>query len=405
MKIVFLSNYFNHHQKPLSDALYARCEWFWFIATGKMRKERELLGYEKITEPYVLQWESGAQKTILKWIDEADVVIAGSAPEHLLRRRKRNRKLIFRYSERPVKGEREPLKYLPRLLSWNLRNPRPVPIYLLSASAYAPYEYRKFFLFQKRAYQWGYFTEVISYPQGYAALEKQKEPNSILWAGRMIGMKHPEAALQAAEKLKEEGFRFKLKMIGAGPLMKDLEETVREKGLADVVSLPGALSPGQVRGVMEKSEIFLFTSDKNEGWGAVLNEAMSSGCAVVASHEIGAVPYLVKHGENGMIYRDADRADLYLKVKQLLVDQQLRRACAGHAYETMAQTWNAEVAAERLLQLTRRILQGEKHPVLYESGPCSAAGVLKDDWFVKENGTFPTETGRRTGNLENEKNQ
>lgn len=389
MKIVLLSNYFNHHQKPLSDALYARCQWFWFVATGKMRRERELLGYETMTEPYLIQLHDGTQEQIQKWIDEADAVIAGSAPEYLLRNRKRNRQLILRYSERPVKGDREPLKYLPRLIRWNVRNPRGVPIYLLSASAYAPYEYRRFFLFQKRAYQWGYFTEVIRYPQGYATLEKQKEPNSILWVSRLIGMKHPEAALQVAEKLKKEGFRFQLKMIGAGSLMQDLEETVMEKGLEDVVSLPGALSPAQVRGEMEKSEIFLFTSDKNEGWGAVLNEAMSSGCAVVASHEIGAVPYLVKHGENGVIYRDGDGEDLYQKVKRLLKDPGSRSACGRRAYETMAQMWNGEVAAERLLRLSQEILQGEKHPVLYESGPCSEAGVLKDDWFMEEDGAFP----------------
>ena len=33
---------------------------------------------------------------------------------------------------------------------------------------------------------------------------------------------------------------------------------------------------------MEQADIYLFTSDRNEGWGAVANEAMNSACAMVA---------------------------------------------------------------------------------------------------------------------------
>ena len=53
---------------------------------------------------------------------------------------------------------------------------------------------------------------------------------------------------------------------------------------------------------MERADIYLATSDRQEGWGAVINEAMNSGCAVVADHMMGAVPYLISHEENGMIY-------------------------------------------------------------------------------------------------------
>ena len=63
---------------------------------------------------------------------------------------------------------------------------------------------------------------------------------------------------------------------------------------------------------MEKTGIFLFTSDRQEGWGAVLNEAMNSGCAVVASHLIGAVPFLKKKKKNGLVYSSGDRKTLFV---------------------------------------------------------------------------------------------
>lgn len=47
--------------------------------------------------------------------------------------------------------------------------------------------------------------------------------------------------------------------------------------------------------MMRESHIFIFTSDRGEGWGVVLSEAMANGCTVVASNKIGAAPFLVKH--------------------------------------------------------------------------------------------------------------
>ena len=61
---------------------------------------------------------------------------------------------------------------------------------------------------------------------------------------------------------------------------------------------------------MEKSHIHLFTSNHLEGWGAVVNEAMNSGCAVVANREAGAVPYLIEHGKE-----IARKCDLVMEVR------------------------------------------------------------------------------------------
>ena len=123
MSLIFVSNYFNHHQKALSDAFYERCEGdFRFLSTGEMREERRLLGYSKTEdERYVFDLgydiEGWAQL-----VCDADVVIAGSSPEWLLKKRIRSKKLTFRYSERPLKNGVEPAKYLPRLVKWNFKS-------------------------------------------------------------------------------------------------------------------------------------------------------------------------------------------------------------------------------------------------------------------------------------------
>ena len=147
------------------------------------------------------------------------------------------------------------------------------------------------------------------------------------------------------------------------------------------VTFLGSMKPSQVRSHMEQAGIYLFTSDRQEGWGAVLNESMNSGCAVVASHAIGAVPYLVKNNENGLIYQSGNVDMLYEKVKYLLDHPEEQKRLGKAAYRTITETWNAEVAAQRLINLAQHILNGEESPDLYENGPCSRAEIIKDDWF------------------------
>lgn len=55
---------------------------------------------------------------------------------------------------------------------------------------------------------------------------------------------------------------------------------------------------------MKRCQLHVFTSNYLEGWGAVVSEAMNSGCCVVANRQIGAVPFLIEDGVNGKSYPD-----------------------------------------------------------------------------------------------------
>jgi hypothetical protein len=72
---------------------------------------------------------------------------------------------------------------------------------------------------------------------------------------------------------------------------------------------------------------------------------------------------------------------MFRQVSTLLSNEEQRRNMGCRAYETITQLWNAEVAAERLCCLTHAILSGDAHPDLYETGPCSKAAILSDDWM------------------------
>ena len=133
-------------------------------------------------------------------------------------------------------------------------------------------------------------------------------------------------------------------MAGGGEMEGALRAEVKEKGLEEVVRFTGFLKPEEIRAEMERSDIFIFTSDEKEGWGAVLNEAMNSGCLVVARPGIGAVPYMVQHGHNGMVCTDT-MLQFCGMVIWMALDRKDCHEQGKRAYETMVKYWNAENAA------------------------------------------------------------
>lgn len=381
MRVAFLSNYFNHHQKPVSDALMAGAAQYTFISTQKLDVERKALGWTSDTDvPYVCTADGTAEYAVLR---QSDVVIVGSAPEALAQWAARRCKLLFRYSERPLKDGNPPAKCLPRFLKWHYYNPPWRKTYMLCASAFTAGDYAKFGLFRGRCYKWGYFPETVRYPDVNALIDR-KEKATILWCGRYLDWKHPDDVIEVARRLRDAGCCFRIEMIGSGEMEPRLRQLASEAGLLDTsIQFLGAMSPEDVRRHMEKAGIYLFTSDRQEGWGAVLNEAMNSGCAVVAGDAAGATPFLVQDGANGSVYHSGDVQELYEKVRRLLDDPSTQRAFGSAAYRTITGLWNAETAAERFLQLSQALLDGRDATKLFADGPCSPASLLREDWYRK----------------------
>lgn len=387
MKIAFISNYLNHHQYPFCKALIDKNEIdFVFIATMPVRKERLALGYHDMNnESFVIRaYESQNLEKLAEQICyEFDVVITGSAPEKYAKIRLRSNKLLFRYSERLFKkGNIYALSPKGIINIWkNHGRYYNKNVYMLCAGAYVASDFNRMGSYYKKTYKWGYFPE-IEVENSVNDICSLKQENSILWVGRFIDWKHPEIPILIAKKLKQNKFRFNMKMIGLGDLSNEINNKIKEWNLEDCVEMLGAMPPERVRQYMKKSEIFIFTSDFNEGWGAVLNEAMNSCCAVIASHAIGSVPFLIEHEKNGIIYKNGDIEDLYEKTVSLLSDCTKRKLFQKNAYETIVSEWNAGIAADRFILLSQEIID-KKGCDLFTSGPCSRAVRLSNNWFKR----------------------
>ncbi len=382
MKITFFSNFLNHHQLPFCEEMIKILgNDFKFVATQKIPSERINLGYEDMNSKYdfvVRAYED--ERLPYKLALESDIVIIGSAPDKYIRKRLKQNKIVFRYSERVFKKGFAVKTFFSLLVKRALLERKNT--YLLCASAYAANDFNMAKAYINKTYKWGYFPETIKYPN-INNIIKSKEKNSILWVARFLDWKHPEIVLKIAKKLRKENYNFKINMIGTGELFDYIDNQIKENKLENNIELLGSMPPEKVREYMEKSEVFLFTSDRGEGWGAVLNEAMNSACTVIASHEIGSVPFLIKKGENGFIYENGNINELYHTLKLVLDNKELPQRIGLNAYNSIINLWNPQEAAKRLIELSESIINNKSFNK-YKDGPCSIALRVKDNWYGSE---------------------
>ncbi len=231
-------------------------------------------------------------------------------------------------------------------------------------------DYSLFGSFPDKKLKWGYFPpvrceEISSLmtkkreTREEGGLSGRRGTTEMIWAGRFVDFKHIEVCIKLVVDLAAAGMNFHMNIVGDGDQMEAMRAKIRENRCRDYITFHGFREPDAVRDLMEQCSVMVFTSDHGEGWGAVMNEAMNAGCAVVAGSEAGAVPYLVKNGVNGYIYNDMDYKDLYAKVCHVLDDRQQQERFGIAGNRAIRETWNAKVAADRLLRICTELQTGK----------------------------------------------
>lgn len=371
------------HQIALADAMYSCLgDKFKFIEFGtqseelkNMHKEAES-GVDYSDRPYIINMHKSEKDMALaiKLINEADAMRVGGEPFGLIKQRLIDCKLTFRSSERIFKKRRAMFSPRGWKQLYEIHRKYENPNYrLLCQSAYLANDMSLLGAYHNRMYKFAYFTQQPQYRIENTINERRKTKIQILWCARFIDWKHPEMIIGLAQKLIKSGRSdFQIKMIGGiTELGHQIEREIKHKNLESWITLTGGIPNDEVLKTMRDSHIFLFTSDRNEGWGAVLNEAMGAGCACIASHEIGATPYLLEDGFNGFVFKSQSLDSLFNKTCLLYDNIELREKLSISAYETMANKWSPYTAAQRLVSMSENILSNKE--IFFEDGPCSIA--------------------------------
>ena len=381
MRILHVSNLISPHQMPFAIQLAAAVgeNNFRHAATLPMTAEMRKRGWsndEKYSWILRVGENQGHRAEFDAWWNEADVVISGYPDIDRLINRVRRQKLTFYMSERwwkpPIGMARLLYPRFARMAFrfWHLAQS---PLFhYLPMGVYAKTDMMRMASFHGRMWDWGYFTAV---PDPLPPCFERKGPLRILWAGRMLAWKRVDTLVRAFGWLLCQNDKARLTLIGDGPCRDKLERLTRKLEIAAHVDFHATMSATQTREQMRHTHVYVLPSNAYEGWGTVLNEAMSEGCAVVASERAGSAKTLLRHGENGLLFMPGDYRKLAGLLFQLSADEKLRIKLAKAGQRTISECWSPEMAAERFLAVSDALLSSCSPPT-YSAGPMSQRIVV-----------------------------
>lgn len=354
---------FNHHAKYMCDSIYEVLgSNYRRITVYDINEERKKLGYSEFENvPYNINAKQYTFEFVKNNISWSNVVDYGAAPESYLNEAIKQDKIVFIRIERLFKEGFFKILYPPIFFKYYrkyIKNRNNKNVFFLCISAYAAKDLRKIGIKNDRVLEWAYcpqfepleINEIIS---------KNKECIDILWCGRLIKWKHPELAIKVAKKLKKKNICFKMKIIGNGPMFNKIEQTIRKYDLEDYVKLVGSVNSNIIREYMKEADFFLGTSDKNEGWGVVINEAMNCGCCVIAREQMGAVPILIKNNNNGIYFKKNYIRNTVNTIIYLSENSDKLKKIRYSAYETIKKEYNPNIYAKRFILISRKAINNE----------------------------------------------
>jgi len=185
----------------------------------------------------------------------------------------------------------------------------------------------------------------------------------LVCVGRLCEQKGQLLLLEAVHQLAAEGLRFKLVLVGDGPLHSEIAALIARLGLQDRVEITGWASSSEVRQHILASRAMVLPSFA-EGLPVVIMEALALGRPVITTYVAG-IPELVKPGVCGWLVPPgsvealtaAMRAALQLPVEQL---EQMGRAGARR----VAQRHDATVEASKLVVLFRSSVENSQNQAI-----------------------------------------
>ena len=302
MRITFYQNSISPHQLPLAREVAAAIgvDNVRYVYVAGVSEGRLKCGWTNVKESAGIRLIHIGADDSQDWIECADVVYTGIRDLSLFTRRQLKGLQTFYVSERwfkPVPLGRFLLPGWFRILSpfyiamlvefvrWQ-RSDSNARCFAIGPDANK--DFRHIGIPAYKIIPWGYYVDQdADIDVRHRSLEHKIEKR-ILWVGRMVTLKRVDTIINAlrllVEKKIQSTFSYTLTLVGDGP------ESNRLKKLS--LGLPVRFLPFQpiekVRDIMRKHDIFVFSSNGLEGWGAVVNEALAEGLVVLGSTAPGA---------------------------------------------------------------------------------------------------------------------
>jgi glycosyltransferase involved in cell wall biosynthesis len=189
-------------------------------------------------------------------------------------------------------------------------------------------------------------ARIVVIPNPVPALGGQRSDVSrpvVLAVGRLTPQKGFDRLIRAFAEVARQEPRWTLSICGRGYEHDALQALIVEAGMADNVTLRGAVQ--DIGREMEQASLFAMSS-RWEGFPLVLVEAMSKGLPVVAFDCPTGPADIVEHGRTGILVPNGDRKAFAQAMLELMRDEEKRRRFGAAAAERAEQFGIARVGAQ-----------------------------------------------------------
>jgi glycosyltransferase involved in cell wall biosynthesis len=174
---------------------------------------------------------------------------------------------------------------------------------------------------------------------------------TILFVGRLVEEKGILDLYEAFLKIRKQGVDAKLRIVGNGPLEKELRTRITEDNLSDIVTIEKK-TYAEMPGVYRDADIFCVPSKKTKTWeeqyGMVFIEALSSGLPIV-TYKTGAIPEVL--GECGLYADEGDIAALTASIIQIIRTRELGAKLGTMGRERALSQFDARKTALEIAKL------------------------------------------------------
>lgn len=189
---------------------------------------------------------------------------------------------------------------------------------------------------------------------------KRNNEKIILYVGRLIPAKGIDVTINALRKINDE-INVKFLIIGKGPFEQNLRKLVHKLDLDNNVLFLGFVRQSKLPSFYSLADVFVLSStyyDQNnnyipfisENFGLVLIEAMACETLVIASR-MGAIPNLVKHKINGLLYKERDVRELSRLLIDTFKNEKLRNKIINNAFNDIKRKYSLDCMIDKYLKL------------------------------------------------------
>ena len=177
----------------------------------------------------------------------------------------------------------------------------------------------------------------------------------ILSVGNLIPTKDHALLLRAFARILQHVPESQLEIIGDGPERSRLTALAGSLGISSRVTFRGRQDRSAVAAAMQNCSVFALPS-RYEGLGCVYLEAMACGKPAIGCKGQG-IDEIIQDGENGMLVRPGDEAELSEALLALLRDKGLRARLGAAAREKVLHAYTLQHQAAALAEVYRECAQ------------------------------------------------